>query len=60
MNVSKMDKTIYSEYFCPQCNEYSGKAFTIITEGESPPDSELLKCQCGWIGSWIDCIERTK
>ncbi len=58
--IGKMDKTICSEYFCPQCRKYSGKAFTIIAEGESPPDSEFLKCQCGWTGKWIDCIERTK
>ena len=52
----------YLEYFnfCPRCDEYSGISFNILDYGDSPPDSELLECECGWIGSWEDCTERRK
>ena len=56
--MRKTNNTAYSEYFCPECGKYSGESFTVIFEGDSPPDSEVLKCRCGWIGSWIDCVER--
>ncbi len=54
----QMNKTVYSAYFCPQCGKYSGESFIVIFEGDSAPDSEILKCRCGWIGGWDECVEK--
>lgn len=55
-------ETVYETNFCPGCGAYSGETFEILSEGENPPDSEIVRCTgCGWVGFWNECRkERSK